>query len=93
LRKRLHRDAVDYFPDPTTVTQAGAAGGRERGLWDVFLVIALIIGLFEPLLANLISVRLYGRVRVTGNVAMPLPSAAAPAAPTPVSVAAEGPTR
>jgi hypothetical protein len=90
----LRRPVVTYVADDKSVTETGTTAGQGRGLWDVFLIIVLLIGLFEPWLANRISVRLYGRPRVAPEVAMPLPaSAAAPATvPTPAP-AVEGSLR
>jgi hypothetical protein len=87
LKDLMKRPVVTFVADPAKVADVGAGAGRGRGLWDWFLVIVLLIGLFEPWLANRISVRLYGKPRVPPNVVMPLPPSPdlAAAAPAPVA--------
>jgi hypothetical protein len=51
---------VTYTADPARVREAAAAGRGTR-LWDVLLWVVLAIALFEPWLANQISLRHYGR--------------------------------
>jgi hypothetical protein len=89
LKDLLKRPVVTFVADPAKAADVGAGAGRGRGLWDWFLVVVLLIGLFEPWLANRISVRLYGKPRVAPGVAMPLPPApaTATAAPAPAPVA------
>jgi uncharacterized membrane protein len=88
----LNRPVVTYVSDLAKVAEAAAGAGRGRGLWGWFLLAVLAIGLFEPWLANRISLRLYGRPRATPEVTLPLPQLA----PAPAAVPApslEGRTR
>jgi hypothetical protein len=62
LKERLGQPPlVRYVDDPGTVGDAlGGRGGGMR-LWSFLLACVLLIGLFEPWLANQITRRLYGR--------------------------------
>jgi hypothetical protein len=86
LKDLLQRPVVTYVADPAKAADVGAGAGRGRGLWDWFLLVVLLIGLFEPWLANRISARLYGKPRVAPDVVMPLPPSPGPAIPTPAPV-------
>ncbi len=62
LKDRLGQPPlVSYVDDPATLADAAGGGGRGLKLWDIVLVLVLLVGLFEPWLANQISRRLYGR--------------------------------
>jgi hypothetical protein len=62
LKERLGQPPlVSYVDDPATLADAIGTGRRGLKLWDIVLVVVLLVGLFEPLLANQISRRLYGR--------------------------------
>jgi uncharacterized membrane protein len=56
------RPLVRYVDDPAKVGEAVRQGGG-LALWDMGLWLVLLIALFEPWLANRISLRLYGRPR------------------------------
>jgi von Willebrand factor type A domain/Aerotolerance regulator N-terminal len=76
LKKQLNRQLVSYVADPTTGAGLGGAGRGVR-LWDWILVIVLVIGVFEPYLANQISSRLTARKPPTLNLPRPGASATA----------------
>jgi hypothetical protein len=78
---------IRYVADPDKVGEFAAGAGRGRALWDYFLIVVLLIGLFEPWLANRISTRLYGRARPAPEVALPLPGAVVRVAPEPARAA------
>jgi hypothetical protein len=66
LKERLGQpQLVSYVADPALLTEA--VGGERRGmkLWTFLLVVVLLVGLFEPWLANQISRRLYGKPAVS----------------------------
>jgi hypothetical protein len=65
---------LSYVDDPAGL--ADALGGARRGwkLWDVVLVAVLLMGLFEPWLANQLARRFYGRAPAAG-VALGAPAA------------------
>ncbi|MBI1367710.1 MAG: VWA domain-containing protein [Planctomycetes bacterium] len=46
-----------YIDQPESIAQAARAARQGWGLWDALLVIALMVGLFEPALANWLSRR------------------------------------
>jgi uncharacterized membrane protein len=56
------RPLVRYVDDPAKVGEA-LRQGDGLALWDMGLWLVLLIALFEPWLANRISLRLYGRPR------------------------------
>jgi hypothetical protein len=56
------RPLVRYVEDPAKVGEV-LSQGNGLALWDMGLWLVLLIGLFEPWLANRISLRLYGRPR------------------------------
>jgi hypothetical protein len=60
LKQQLNRSLVSFVSDPGKV---GDTFGRRQGvrLWDWLLLVVLLIGLFEPWLANRISARLFAR--------------------------------
>jgi hypothetical protein len=58
---------VTYVADPSRVGEASLSARRGVRFWDVFLVLALGIALFEPWLANRISLRHYGRPDATAE--------------------------
>jgi hypothetical protein len=62
---------VTYVDDPGKLSDALGGSGRAFKLWDVILVVVLLIGLFEPWLANQISIRLYGKPREAPAVVGP----------------------
>ena len=75
LKQRLGQPPlVTYVDDASALTDA--LGGARRGikLWDVLLMVVLLIGLFEPWLANQITRRFYGRSGL-GPVALGAPAA------------------
>jgi hypothetical protein len=62
LKERLGQPPlVSYVKDPATLADAVGSGRRGMKLWDLVLIVVLLVGLFEPWLANQISRRLYGR--------------------------------
>jgi uncharacterized membrane protein len=71
LKKRMGRPPlVSYVDDVKQLGGANGAGGAFK-LWDAVLVVVLLIGLFEPWLANQISVRLYGKPRAAPSITAP----------------------
>src|SRR5205807_9859648 len=62
---------VNYIDDPAQLGEALERGQRGFRLWDAVLVVVLLIGLFEPWLANQISARLYGKPRDPPAIAAP----------------------
>jgi hypothetical protein len=88
LKARLgNAPLVTYVSDPSELGEALAGGGRGFRLWDVLLVVVLLIGVFEPWLANQISARLYARPGVAPAVPAPPPAVVSE------PVAVEGGTR
>lgn len=94
LKQQLKRPLVSYVANPAGVSDV--TGGRQGfRLWDWLLVVVLVIGLFEPWLANQISARLFARqvpapalTRAPSALeTRPLPESKASATP------AEAPTR
>jgi hypothetical protein len=62
LKSRLGQPPlVSYVDDPARLADAVGGGGRAFRLWDLVLIVVLLVGLFEPWLANQISRRLYGK--------------------------------
>jgi len=55
------RPLVSFIADPARVTEVSQAARRGIKLWDIVLLIVLAIALFEPWLANRISMRHYSR--------------------------------
>ena len=53
------RPLVAYVGDPARVSEASMTARRGFKLWDLVLWIVLLIALFEPWLANRISLRHY----------------------------------
>jgi hypothetical protein len=76
LKTRLGRRSllslVSYVDDPAQLGEALGSARRGLRLWTGALIVVLLIGLFEPWLANTISARLYGKARAP---AVPLPGA------------------
>jgi hypothetical protein len=64
---------VSYIADPGLLASSPGGGTRGRELWHALLVVVLLIGLFEPWLANQISSRLYARQPATPVVPGPQP--------------------
>jgi hypothetical protein len=61
LQRQMNRPLVVYL-DSSTQLESGLDTLRQGvQLWNVLLWIVLVIGLFEPWLANRISARLYGK--------------------------------
>jgi hypothetical protein len=83
LKERWDRPVVSYVSSPSELTDPLAGARHGYKLWDYVLIVVLLIGLFEPWLANRISARLYGRPRATPEVGLPggrmLPQATRPA--------------
>lgn len=74
LKARLGQPPlVSYIADPSTLEDDAGGGRRGIKLWDLVLLVVLLIGLFEPWLANQISSRLYARQ--VAAVAVPGPQA------------------
>ena len=63
LRELVGAENVTYVADPARIGEVSLAARRGVKLWDLFLVIALVVALVEPWLANRISLRHYGRPR------------------------------
>jgi hypothetical protein len=61
LKKLLDRPLVTYIENPEQVRDAAQVARGGLRLWDRVLLVVLVIGLFEPWLANRISARHYGR--------------------------------
>ena len=55
--------SLAYIDDPAHAVDATRVARQGIRLWDVGLWIALLVALFEPWLANRISMKLYGRPR------------------------------
>jgi hypothetical protein len=55
------RPRIVYVRDPAQVIEASLSARHGLRLWDIVLVVVLVIALFEPWLANRISVRHYAR--------------------------------
>jgi hypothetical protein len=58
---QLIRPMVAFVADPTKVSESAGVARKGWPLWDGLLWIVLLIGLFEPWLANQISARLFAR--------------------------------
>jgi hypothetical protein len=71
LKKRWDRPVLSYVADPSEAGDPLASARHGYKLWDYVLIVVLVIGLFEPWLANRISARLYGRPRTTPEIALP----------------------
>lgn len=56
-----HNPLVTYVPDPSRLNEASLLARRGLKLWDIVLFCVLAIALFEPWLANRISLRMYLR--------------------------------
>ncbi len=83
LQSRLGQPPlVSYVDDPSTLADALGGGRRSLKLWDILLVFVLLIGLFEPWLANQISRRLYGRPSNTSVAIGPRANAPRPTVET-----------
>jgi hypothetical protein len=66
LKARLGQPPmVTYVDDPASLTDSLGGAGRQLELWTYLLVVVLLVGLFEPWLANQISRRLYGKPTTT----------------------------
>ncbi len=55
------RALVNYVESPARLAEASLGARRGLKLWDIFLVVVLLIALFEPWLANRISLRHYAQ--------------------------------
>jgi hypothetical protein len=55
------RPLVAYVDDPDKISEASLAARRGLPLWDILLVVVLAIALFEPWLANRISMLHYSK--------------------------------
>jgi hypothetical protein len=93
LKKLLNRPLVTYVEDPAKVREAATEARHGRQLWDYFLMLVLVIGLFEPWLANRISARLYGQARPAPEIAVPGAGARTVALPSTPAELVEGRTR
>jgi uncharacterized membrane protein len=77
-------ELITYVDDPAQVSDIALGARRGIKLWDIVLLVVLAIALFEPWLANRISMRLYARPRdVSGGMPVrapvpPLPQAEGP---------------
>jgi hypothetical protein len=67
---------VAYVADPRRLGEVSLAARRGVKLWDLFLIVAVILAVVEPWLANRISLRHYGR---PSEIATPEPPGAASA--------------
>jgi len=65
------RPLVTYVADPGRVRDVSLAARRGIKLWDILLWGALILVLFEPWLANRISMRHYGKPKEVTPEAVP----------------------
>ena len=74
LKQQLNRPLVSYVADPTRIEESVAGAGHGVRLWDWILWVVLVIGVFEPYLANQISARLIARKTPVLN--LPQPAAA-----------------
>jgi hypothetical protein len=80
-------ELITYVDDPDRVADVSLGARRGVKLWDIVLLVVLVIALFEPWLANRISMRLYARPRELAGLTparVPVPPAGSRAAePTP----------
>jgi uncharacterized membrane protein len=68
FRERLPgRPLVAYVSDPTRAIASAQSMRRGIRLWDILLMLALVFALFEPWLANRISMRHYARPQEIGD--------------------------
>jgi uncharacterized membrane protein len=75
-------ELITYVEDPAQVNDVALGARRGVKLWDIVLFVVLILALFEPWLANRISMRLYARPReVAGGTPIRAPATVAPAPP------------
>jgi hypothetical protein len=81
--ERVVKDLKTALGGPPLVTYTEDVGGlkaalgdsrRGMKLWDIVLVVVLLIGLFEPWLANQISARLYARPKDVQAVGLAAPA-------------------
>jgi len=86
------RPLISFIDDPARLAEASLTARRGLRLWDVFLAFALVLALFEPWLANRISLRHYARPKSTperpafaGTADGPTASAPAPTRPETVA--------
>jgi hypothetical protein len=54
---------IQYVDDPAKIGETALTVRRGVKIWDVLLIIVLLIALFEPWLANRISMRHYGKAK------------------------------
>ena len=71
LKNRWNRPLVSYVASPAELGDPLSSTRHGYKLWDYVLIAVLLIGLFEPWLANRISVRLYGRPQAVPAVTLP----------------------
>jgi len=71
LKARWDRPVVSYVASPSELADPLAGARHGYKLWDYVLIVVLLIGLFEPWLANRISARLYGRPRAMPEILLP----------------------
>ena len=88
LKQQLNRPLVSYVADPTKIEESVAGAGHGVRLWDWILWVVLVIGVFEPYLANQISARLIARKTPVLN--LPQPAAAVITARTQAETAEVG---
>jgi hypothetical protein len=63
------RQFITYVPDPRRINEVSLTATAGWKLWDYLLFVVLAFALFEPLLANRISVRHYARPRELSETA------------------------
>jgi hypothetical protein len=69
LKERLpNRPMLSFLSDPGKAADASLSARRGTRLWDTVLWVVLLLALFEPLLANWISVRHYAKPKELGEL-------------------------
>src|SRR5262249_50645934 len=67
-------EVISYVDDPPPGADVSLAAPPGGQLWGIVLLVVLVIALFEPWLANRISMRLYARPReLTGTTPARVP--------------------
>jgi hypothetical protein len=82
---------ITYVEDPARLGETSLSARRGVKLWDIVLALVLLIALFEPWLANRISLRHYARPREVA--ASGAPPTGRPVNPSPASQKQEVSTR